>query len=303
MRRAGTSFQIAIAQEAEDLPSSGRMAVQCLCGRMALYAESLATSGIFKDPYQISATSATKCCARSGSWWTPFALDGWTREQAIKYFGRTRAIRRRHRSGSGPLHVGITGAGLQDWQLKSVSFGPMRRKNWDQRGSPRFPRRSPQEWRVAMSVLETHIKEWVTNAKAREQIMALIFPHRWFPRRSPAARLPAFPRDVGTGRATDLELMHAIQPKIPKRSRCCMIATRSSGADLRVIHNERGDDLLQEIFMDLEPGEKLLGQKGKPPAGLSRSPAAAPSRITQEAGLRPPGNVSKRKPARRTPGA
>jgi uncharacterized protein (DUF885 family) len=168
----GHHFQIAIAQEAEDLPEFRKHGgYNAFAEGWALYAESLGYEmGFFKDPYQNfghlgdEMLRAVRLVVDTGL----HSMD-WTREQAIKYF--------QENSGTPPHDIEVEvdryivwpsqALGYKIGQLKIRELRTYAEKELGQKMDLRaFHDEVLKNGALPMSVLETHIKGWVARRKS-----------------------------------------------------------------------------------------------------------------------------------------
>ena len=168
----GHHFQIAIAQEREDLPEFRKNGgYNAFAEGWALYAESLGYEmGFFKDPYQNfghlgdEMLRAVRLVVDTGL----HSMD-WTREQAIKYFEEN--------TGNPPHDIEVEvdryivwpsqALGYKIGQLKIRELRTYAEKELGQKMDLRaFHDEVLKNGALPMSVLETHIKEWVSKRKS-----------------------------------------------------------------------------------------------------------------------------------------
>jgi len=167
----GHHFQIAIAQEAEGLPEFRKHGgYNAFAEGWALYAESLGFEmGFFKDPYQHfghlgdEMLRAVRLVVDTGL----HSMD-WSRAQAIKYFEET---------GGNPPHDIVVevdryivwpsqALGYKIGQLKIRELRSHAKNELGQKFDLRaFHDEILKNGALPMSVLETHLKEWVAKAK------------------------------------------------------------------------------------------------------------------------------------------
>jgi uncharacterized protein (DUF885 family) len=167
----GHHFQLAIAQEMEDLPEFRRHGHYTAFGEgWALYAEWLGYEmGFFKDPYQQfghlsdEMLRAVRLVVDTGL----HSMD-WTREQAINYF--------QENSGTPPHDIVVEvdryivwpsqALGYKIGQLKIRELRTHAEKELGQKMDLRaFHDEVLKNGSLPMSVLETHIKDWVAKRK------------------------------------------------------------------------------------------------------------------------------------------
>ncbi|HYJ05639.1 MAG TPA: DUF885 domain-containing protein [Chthoniobacterales bacterium] len=167
----GHHFQLAIAQEMEDLPEFRKHGHYTAFGEgWGLYAEFLGYEmGFFKDPYQNfghladEMLRAIRLVVDTGL----HSMD-WTREQAIKYF--------QDNSGTPPHDIEVEvdryivwpsqALGYKIGQLKIQELRAYAEKELGQKMDLRaFHDEVLKNGSLPMSVLETHIKEWVAKRK------------------------------------------------------------------------------------------------------------------------------------------
>jgi uncharacterized protein (DUF885 family) len=167
----GHHFQIAIAQEMEDLPAFRKHGgYNAFAEGGALYAESLGYEmGCFKDPYQNfghladEMLRAVRLVVDTGL----HSMD-WTREQAIKYF--------QDNSGTPPHDIEVEvdryivwpsqALGYKIGQLKIQELRAYAAKELGQKMDLRgFHDEMLKKGALPMSILETHIKDWVAKRK------------------------------------------------------------------------------------------------------------------------------------------
>jgi uncharacterized protein (DUF885 family) len=168
----GHHFQLAIAQEMEDLPEFRKHGQYNAFGEgWALYAEWLGHEmGFFKDPYQKfghlsdEMLRAVRLVVDTGL----HSMD-WTREQAIKYF--------QENSGTPPHDIVVEvdryivwpsqALGYKIGQLKIRELRTHAEKELGQKMDLRaFHDEVLKNGSLPMSVLETHIKDWVAKQKS-----------------------------------------------------------------------------------------------------------------------------------------
>ena len=168
----GHHFQIAIAQEMEDLPEFRKHGnYNAFAEGWALYAEFLGYEmGFFKDPYQNfghladEMLRAIRLVVDTGL----HSMD-WTREQAIKYF--------QENSGTPPHDIEVEvdryivwpsqALGYKIGQLKIQELRAYAEKELGQKMDLRaFHDEVLKNGALPMSVLETHIKTWVAKRKS-----------------------------------------------------------------------------------------------------------------------------------------
>ena len=168
----GHHFQLAIAQEMEDLPEFRKHGGYNAFGEgWALYAEFLGYEmGFFKDPYQNfghladEMLRAVRLVVDTGL----HSMD-WTREQAIKYF--------QDNSGTPPHDIEVEvdryivwpsqALGYKIGQLKIQELRAYAEKELGQKMDLRaFHDEVLKNGSLPMSVLETHVREWVAKRKA-----------------------------------------------------------------------------------------------------------------------------------------
>ena len=168
----GHHFQIAIAQETEELPEFRKNGgYNAFAEGWALYAESLGYEmGFFKDPYQNfghlgdEMLRAVRLVVDTGL----HSMD-WTREQAIKYFEEN--------TGNPPHDIEVEvdryivwpsqALGYKIGQLKIRELRTQAEKELGQKMDLRaFHDEVLKNGALPMSVLETHIKEWVAKRKS-----------------------------------------------------------------------------------------------------------------------------------------
>ena len=167
----GHHFQIAISQEAEDLPEFRKHGgYNAFSEGWALYAESLGYEmGFFKDPYQNfghladEMLRAIRLVVDTGL----HSMD-WSREQAIKYFEEN--------SGSPPHDIEVEVDRYIVWPSQALGYkiGQLKirelRSQAEKELGPKFDLRAFHDevlknGALPMSVLETHLKEWVAKVK------------------------------------------------------------------------------------------------------------------------------------------
>lgn len=167
----GHHFQIAIAQEMEDLPEFRKHGgYNALAEGWALYAESLGYEmGFFKDPYQNfghfgdEMLRAVRLVVDTGL----HSMD-WTREQAIKYFEEN--------TGNPPHDIVVEvdryivwpsqALGYKIGQLKIRELRTHAEKELGQKFDLRaFHDEVLKNGALPMSVLETHMNGWVAKRK------------------------------------------------------------------------------------------------------------------------------------------
>ena len=168
----GHHFQLAIAQEMEDLPEFRKHGHYTAFGEgWALYAEWLGHEmGFFKDPYQKfghlsdEMLRAVRLVVDTGL----HSMD-WTREQAIKYF--------QDNSGTPPHDIVVEvdryivwpgqALGYKIGQLKIRELRTHAEKELGQKMDLRaFHDEVLKNGSLPMSVLETHLKTWVAKRKS-----------------------------------------------------------------------------------------------------------------------------------------
>jgi uncharacterized protein (DUF885 family) len=168
----GHHFQIAIAQEAEEIPEFRKHGgYNVFAEGWALYAESLGYEmGFFKDPYQNfghladEMLRAVRLVVDTGL----HSMD-WTREQAIKYF--------QDNSGTPPHDIEVEvdryivwpsqALGYKIGQLKIQELRTYAEKELGQKMDLRaFHDEVLKNGALPMSILETHIKAWVSKRKS-----------------------------------------------------------------------------------------------------------------------------------------
>lgn len=168
----GHHFQIAIAQEMEELPEFRRNGgYNAFSEGWALYAESLGYEmGFFKDPYQNfghlgdEMLRAIRLVVDTG-----LHSMNWSREQAIKYFEEN--------SGNPPHDIEVEvdryivwpsqALGYKIGQLKIRELRTYAEKELGQKMDLRaFHDDVLKNGALPMSVLETHMKEWVAKRKS-----------------------------------------------------------------------------------------------------------------------------------------
>ena len=168
----GHHFQIAIAQEMEDLPEFRKHGhYNAFTEGWALYAEFLGYEmGFFKDPYQNfghladEMLRAIRLVVDTGL----HSMD-WTREQAIKYF--------QDNSGTPPHDIEVEvdryivwpsqALGYKIGQLKIQELRAYAEKELGEKMDLRtFHDEVLKNGALPMSVLETHIKAWVAQRKS-----------------------------------------------------------------------------------------------------------------------------------------
>jgi uncharacterized protein (DUF885 family) len=167
----GHHFQIAIAQEREDLPEFRKHGgYNAFAEGWALYAESLGYEmGFFKDPYQNfghlgdEMLRAVRLVVDTGL----HSMD-WSREQAIKYFEEN--------TGNPPHDIEVEvdryivwpsqALGYKIGQLKIRELRSYAEKELGQKMDLRaFHDEVLKNGALPLSVLEIHLKEWVAKAK------------------------------------------------------------------------------------------------------------------------------------------
>jgi uncharacterized protein (DUF885 family) len=167
----GHHFQIAIAQETENLPEFRKTGgYNAFTEGWALYAESLGYEmGFFKDPYQDfghlgdEMLRAVRLVVDTGL----HSMD-WSREQAIKYFEEN--------TGNPPHDIEVEvdryivwpsqALGYQIGQLKIRELRRYAEKELGQKFDLRvFHDEVLKNGALPMSVLETHLKEWIAKGK------------------------------------------------------------------------------------------------------------------------------------------
>jgi uncharacterized protein (DUF885 family) len=168
----GHHFQLAIAQEMEDLPEFRKHGgYDAFSEGWGLYAEFLGYEmGFFKDPYQNfghladEMLRAVRLVVDTGL----HSMD-WTREQAIKYF--------QDNSGTPPHDIEVEVDRYIVWPSQALSYkiGQLKiqelrayaEKELGQKMDLRaFHDELLKNGALPMSVLETHIKEWVAKRKS-----------------------------------------------------------------------------------------------------------------------------------------
>jgi uncharacterized protein (DUF885 family) len=168
----GHHFQIAIAQEAEDLPEFRKNGgYNAFAEGWALYAESLGYEmGFFKDPYQNfghlgdEMLRAVRLVVDTG-----LHSMNWTREQAIKYFEEN--------TGNPPHDIEVEvdryivwpsqALGYKIGQLKIRELRSYAEKELGQKFDLRaFHDEVLKNGALPMSVLEIHLKEWVAKRRS-----------------------------------------------------------------------------------------------------------------------------------------
>lgn len=167
----GHHFQIAIAQEMEDLPEFRKHGgYNAFAEGWALYAESLGHEmGFFSDPYQNfghlgdEMLRAVRLVVDTG-----LHSMNWKREQAIKYFEEN--------TGNPPHDIEVEvdryivwpsqALGYKIGQLKIRELRTHAEKELGQKFDLRaFHDEVLRNGALPMSILETHLKEWVAKAK------------------------------------------------------------------------------------------------------------------------------------------
>jgi uncharacterized protein (DUF885 family) len=167
----GHHFQIAIAQEMEDLPEFRKHGgYNAFAEGWALYAESLGYEmGFFKDPYQNfghlgdEMLRAVRLVVDTG-----LHSMSWSREQAIKYFEEN--------TGNPPHDIEVEVDRYIVWPSQALGYkiGQLKirelRAHAEKELGPRFDLRAFHDevlknGALPMSVLEAHLKEWVARAK------------------------------------------------------------------------------------------------------------------------------------------
>jgi uncharacterized protein (DUF885 family) len=167
----GHHFQIAIAQEMEDLPEFRKHGgYNAFAEGWALYAESLGYEmGFFKDPYQNfghlgdEMLRAVRLVVDTG-----LHSMNWSREQAIKYF--------QENTGNPPhdIEVEVDRYIVFPSQALGYKIGQLKirelRTHAEKELGPKFDLRAFHDevlknGALPLSVLETHLKEWVAKAK------------------------------------------------------------------------------------------------------------------------------------------
>jgi uncharacterized protein (DUF885 family) len=168
----GHHFQISIAQETEDLPEFRKNGgYNAFAEGWALYAESLGYEmGFYKDPYQNfghlgdEMLRAVRLVVDTGL----HSMD-WSREQAIKYFEEN--------TGNPPHDIEVEvdryivwpaqALGYKIGQLKIRELRTFAEKELGQKMDLRaFHDEVLKNGALPMSVLETHMKEWVAKRKS-----------------------------------------------------------------------------------------------------------------------------------------
>lgn len=168
----GHHFQIAIAQEMENMPEFRRHGgYNAFAEGWALYAESLGYEmGFFKDPYQNfghlgdEMLRAVRLVVDTGL----HSMD-WSREQTIKYFEEN--------TGNPPHDIEVEvdryivwpaqALGYKIGQLKIRELRSFAEKELGQKMDLRaFHDEVLKNGALPMSVLETHMKEWVAKRKS-----------------------------------------------------------------------------------------------------------------------------------------
>ena len=168
----GHHFQIALSQEAEELPEFRKYGgYNAYAEGWALYAESLGYEmGFFKDPYQKfghladEMLRAVRLVVDTGL----HSMD-WKREQAIKYFEEN--------TGNPPHDIEVEvdryivwpsqALGYKIGQLKIRELRTYAEKELGQKMDRRaFHDELLKNGALPMSVLETHMKEWVAKRKS-----------------------------------------------------------------------------------------------------------------------------------------
>jgi len=167
----GHHFQIAIAQEMEDLPEFRKNGgYNAFAEGWALYAESLGYEmGFFKDPYQNfghlgdEMLRAVRLVVDTGL----HSMD-WTREQAIKYFEEN--------TGNPPHDIEVEVDRYIVWPSQALGYkiGQLKirelRSFAEKELGPKFDLRLFHDeilknGALPLNVLETHLKEWVAKRK------------------------------------------------------------------------------------------------------------------------------------------
>jgi uncharacterized protein (DUF885 family) len=167
----GHHFQIAIAQEMEDLPEFRKNGgYNAFAEGWALYAESLGYEmGFFKDPYQSfghlgdEMLRAVRLVVDTGL----HSMD-WTREQAIKYFEEN--------TGNPPHDIEVEVDRYTVWPSQALGYKIGQLKIRELRAfaekelGPKFDLRLFHDevlknGALPLNVLETHLKEWVAKRK------------------------------------------------------------------------------------------------------------------------------------------
>jgi uncharacterized protein (DUF885 family) len=168
----GHHFQIAIAQEMDDLPEFRKNGgYNAFAEGWALYAESLGYEmGFFKDPYQNfghlgdEMLRAVRLVVDTGL----HSMD-WTREQAIKYFEEN--------TGNPPHDIEVEVDRYIVWPSQALGYkiGQLKirelRTFAEKELGSKFDRRTFHDeilknGALPLNVLETHIKEWVAKRRS-----------------------------------------------------------------------------------------------------------------------------------------
>ncbi|MEY2565082.1 MAG: hypothetical protein QOH88_3275 [Verrucomicrobiota bacterium] len=168
----GHHFQIAIAQEMEDLPEFRKNGgYNAFAEGWALYAESLGYEmGFFKDPYQNfghlgdEMLRAVRLVVDTGL----HSME-WSREQAIKYFEEN--------TGSPPHDIEVEVDRYIVWPSQALGYkiGQLKMRELrtfaEKELGPKFDLRAFHDevlknGALPLNVLETHIKEWVGKRKS-----------------------------------------------------------------------------------------------------------------------------------------
>jgi uncharacterized protein (DUF885 family) len=168
----GHHFQIAIAQEMEELPEFRKnCGYNAFAEGWALYAESLGYEmGFFKDPYQNfghlgdEMLRAVRLVVDTGL----HSMD-WSREKAIQYF--------QENTGNPPHDIEVEVDRYIVWPSQALGYkiGQLKirelRTYAEQELGPKFDLRGFHDevlknGALPMSVLETHLKEWVAKRKS-----------------------------------------------------------------------------------------------------------------------------------------
>jgi uncharacterized protein (DUF885 family) len=168
----GHHFQIALAQEAEDLPEFRKNGgYNAFAEGWALYAESLGYEmGFFKDPYQNfghlgdEMLRAVRLVVDTG-----LHSMNWSREQSIKYFEEN--------TGNPPHDIEVEvdryivwpsqALGYKIGQLKIRELRSYAEKELGQKFDLRaFHDEVLKNGALPLSVLETHIQEWVAKRRS-----------------------------------------------------------------------------------------------------------------------------------------
>jgi len=165
----GHHYQVALAQEATDLPRFRRFAYDNAFGEgWALYAESLgADLGLYADPYSAfgahmaEAWRAARLVVDTG-----LHSRGWTREQAIDYLRANTALGEADIVAEVERYIAWPGQALS-YKVGQLRIQQLRRRAQAALG-PRFDVRAFHEQVVGsgslpLAVLETKIDRWIES--------------------------------------------------------------------------------------------------------------------------------------------